>query len=226
MTIKKNPILTLIPARMHATRLPNKPMLDIAGRPMIVHVWEQAMRAELGPVCVATDSQEIASCIEAEGGQAILTDSDLPSGSDRIYQALQKSPEFAQTVQVINLQGDLPELNPGLLHKLAELLDENKWDLTTLVAPMSAEDAKKPQIVKTAISFPHGPAKTGRALYFSRAAIPDGDAPFLSSYRAIWLAGFGIEKICVHATFAIRAVRKAGATARTGSRNEHRGRGG
>ena len=113
MTIKKNPILTLIPARMRATRLPNKPMLDIAGRPMIVHVWEQAMRAELGPVCVATDSQEIASCIEAEGGQAILTDSDLPSGSDRIYQALQKSPEFAQTVQVINLQGDLPELNPA-----------------------------------------------------------------------------------------------------------------
>ena len=192
MTIKKNPILTLIPARMRATRLPNKPMLDIAGRPMIVHVWEQAMRAELGPVCVATDSQEIASCIEAAGGQAILTDADLPSGSDRIYQALQKSPEFAQTEQVINLQGDLPELDPGLLHKLAELLGENKWDLTTLVAPMSAEDAKKSQIVKAAVSFPHGPEKTGRALYFSRAAIPDGDAPF---YHHIGLYGWQVSAL-------------------------------
>ena len=199
MQIKNDPILTLIPARMRATRLPGKPMLEIAGRPMIVHVWEQAMRAQLGPVCVATDSPDIAACIQAEGGQAILTDANLPSGSDRIYQALQKSAEFAQTEHVINLQGDLPELDPALLHKLAEVLREDRWDLTTLAAPMDDSHAQKPQIVKAVASFPDGIEKTGRALYFSRAAVHTWRHCLLSSYRIIWLACCGIEKICVSA---------------------------
>jgi len=192
MQIKNDPILTLIPARMRATRLPGKPMLEIAGRPMIVHVWERAMRAQLGPVCVATDSPDIAACIQAEGGQAILTDADLPSGSDRIYQALQKSAEFAQTEHVINLQGDLPELDPALLHKLAEVLREDRWDLTTLAAPMDNSQAQKPQIVKAVASFPDGMEKTGRALYFSRAAVPYGAAVF---YHHIGLYGWHVAAL-------------------------------
>jgi 3-deoxy-manno-octulosonate cytidylyltransferase (CMP-KDO synthetase) len=88
---------------------------------------------------------------------------------------------------VINLQGDLPELDPALLHKLAEILRENRWDLSTLVAPMSAAEAQKSQIVKAVISFPEGPEKTGRALYFSRAAVPDGKADF---YHHIGLYGW------------------------------------
>ena len=167
-------------------------MLEIAGRPMILHVWEQAMRAQLGPVIVATDSQEIASCIQAEGGQAILTDADLPSGSDRIYQALQKSADFAQTEHVINLQGDLPELDPALLHKLADLLREDRWDITTLAAPMDDSHAQKPQIVKAVASFPEGVEKTGRALYFSRAAIPHGSAVF---YHHIGLYGWRVAAL-------------------------------
>ena len=167
-------------------------MLEIAGRPMILHVWEQAMRAQLGPVIVATDSQYIAACIKAEGGQAILTDADLPSGSDRIYQALQKSADFAQTEHVINLQGDLPELDPALLHKLAEVLREDRWDITTLAAPMDYSDAQKPQIVKAVASFPEGGEKTGRALYFSRAATPHGSAVF---YHHIGLYGWRVAAL-------------------------------
>jgi 3-deoxy-manno-octulosonate cytidylyltransferase (CMP-KDO synthetase) len=83
---------------------------------------------------------------------------------------LQRSDKFADTEMVINLQGDLPELDPALLYKLAELLAEDRWDLTTLVAPMSDAEAQKPQIVKAVVSFPEGPEKTGRALYFSRAS--------------------------------------------------------
>jgi len=167
-------------------------MLEIAGRPMILHVWEQAMRAQLGPVIVATDSQEIAACIQAEGGQAILTDADLPSGSDRIYQALQKSADFAHTEHVINLQGDLPELDPALLHKLANLLREDRWDITTLAAPMDDSHAQKPQIVKAVASFPEGVEKTGRALYFSRAAIPHGSTVF---YHHIGLYGWRVAAL-------------------------------
>ena len=121
-----------------------------------------------------------------------MTDADLPSGSDRIYQALQKSAEFAQTEHVINLQGDLPELDPALLHKLAEVLREDRWDLTTLAAPMDDSHAQKPQIVKAVASFPDGIEKTGRALYFSRAAVPHGAAAF---YHHIGLYGWHVAAL-------------------------------
>ena len=177
---------------MQATRLPGKPMLEIAGKPMIWHVWKQAISAELGPVCVATDSAEIAAYIIDSGGRAILTDPALPSGSDRIYQALQRSVDFDDTEMVINLQGDLPEIDPALLYKLAEILRENRWDFTTLVAPMSAAEAQRPQIVKAVISFPEGPEKTGRALYFSRAAVPAGKGDF---YHHIGLYGWRVSAL-------------------------------
>ena len=172
-------ILTLIPARMAASRLPGKPLAEIAGKPMICHVWEKAMAADLGPVVVATDSTEICEAISASGGQAVLTAADHPSGSDRIYEALCHIDDAGKYDAVINLQGDLPELDPQLLHHLARLLSNPVWDLTTLVAPATHEDAAKSQVVKAVVSFADKAKTTGKALYFSRAAVPDGPAPFL-----------------------------------------------
>ncbi len=179
--------MTLIPARMKATRLPDKPMADIGGKPMIYHVWQQAMAADLGPVVVATDSREVERVITDAGGRAVLTNPDLPSGSDRIYEALCHIGGDRVYDGVINLQGDLPELDPALLHRLANLLGEQRWELTTLVAPANAQEAQKPQVVKAVVSFPDGEENTGRALYFSRAPVPDGPAPF---YHHIGLYGW------------------------------------
>jgi len=180
-------ILTLIPARMAASRLPGKPLAEIAGKPMICHVWEKAMAADLGPVVVATDSEEIKTAIQASGGRAVLTAADHPSGSDRIYEALCHIDEAGKYDAVINLQGDLPELDPQLLHHLARLLENPVWDLTTLVAPATAEEAAKSQIVKAVVSFSDRTQTSGKALYFSRAAVPDGPAPF---YHHIGLYGW------------------------------------
>ena len=180
-------ILTLIPARMAASRLPGKPLAEIAGKPMICHVWEKAMAADLGPVVVATDSEEIKTAIQASGGRAVLTAVDHPSGSDRIYEALCLIDEAGKYDAVINLQGDLPELDPQLLHHLARLLENPAWDLTTLVAPATAEEAAKSQIVKAVVSFSDRTQTSGKALYFSRAAVPDGPAPF---YHHIGLYGW------------------------------------
>lgn len=195
MMTQNAPLAIFIPARLQAARLPRKPLADIAGRPMIYHVWRQAMLAKLGPVIVATDSQDIADVIIKEGGKAVLTNPHLPSGSDRIYEALCHIDSDGKFEAVINLQGDLPELDPALLHRLAALLSEERWDITTLVAPASAIEAAKPQIVKAVVSFPDGEDNTGRALYFSRAAIPDGPAPFfhhigLYGWRRTALARF------------------------------------
>ena len=172
-------ILTLIPARMKATRLPGKPLAEIAGKPMICHVWEKAVAADLGPVVVATDSQDILQAVSDQGGRAVLTAADHPSGSDRIYEALCHIDEAGRYEAVINLQGDLPELDPGFLHHLADLLGNPAWDLTTLAAPATAEQAAKPQIVKAVVSYNDEARRTGRALYFSRAAVPDGPEGFL-----------------------------------------------
>ena len=172
-------ILTLIPARMKATRLPGKPLAEIAGKPMICHVWEKAMKADLGPIFVATDSPEIVTAIESIGGQAVLTAADHPSGSDRIYEALCHIDEKGRYQTVINLQGDLPELDPVLLEKLAELLCNPEWDLTTLAAPTTDDEAAKSQIVKAVVSFTDSHRRVGQALYFSRAPVPDGLEDYL-----------------------------------------------
>lgn len=178
--MRKKPVAICIPARLGATRLPNKPLADIAGKPMIQHVWERACEAGLGPVIVATDSEMIAAPIEAAGGTAILTDSALPSGSDRIHAALAQWDPNGTYQHIINLQGDLPDLQASALHVLADLLQTGRYQLTTLVAEASAEEAVRPQVVKAAIAW-HDKAlcgnATGDALYFSRAAIPDGPAP-------------------------------------------------
>ena len=169
-----NPIL-LIPARMASQRLPGKPLADIAGRPMIVRVWEQAMAAGLGPVAVAAAEPEIVQAVTKAGGKAVLTDPNLASGSDRIFAALgQLDPEGRHDV-VINLQGDLPALAADDIRAVAAALP--RADIATLVAQITdPAERDNPSVVKAVVAWEPG-GKKGRALYFTRTTAPAGDGP-------------------------------------------------
>jgi 3-deoxy-manno-octulosonate cytidylyltransferase (CMP-KDO synthetase) len=168
-----NPVI-LIPARLASTRLPNKPLAMIGDAPMIVQVWRRAMESGLGPVVVACDSEEIAAIIRKEGGQAVLTDPDLPSGSDRIWQALQKIDPQEHYDVVINVQGDMPTLDPKILRQALALLNDPNVDIATLAAKITDEAEKSdPAVVKPVIAFA-ADGLHGRALYFSRAMVPTG----------------------------------------------------
>jgi len=183
----------LIPARLHATRLPGKPLALIGGVPMIVHVWKRAVEAAVGPVFVATDSAEIASAVEQAGGQAILTRDDHRSGSDRIFEALGKADPDGRFEAIVNLQGDLPTLEPRLVSDCLAAL-ESGADIGTLAARIEEpSDALDPNIVKV-VGSPQ-PGGLLRALYFTRASAPFGPGPLyhhigLYAYRAQALARF------------------------------------
>jgi 3-deoxy-manno-octulosonate cytidylyltransferase (CMP-KDO synthetase) len=164
--------IVIIPARLASTRLPNKPLADIGGVPMIVRVWAQAMQAGVGPVVVAAAEEEIADAVERAGGHAVLTHPDLPSGSDRIFAALQGLDPMGKYDTVINLQGDLPAVDPAQIRAAAEALPG--FDIATLAAPITDEaDRANPAVVKAVVAWkPDG--QKGRALYFSRATVPTG----------------------------------------------------
>lgn len=169
--------IVMIPARRGSTRLPDKPLAMIGDEPMITHVWRRAMEAEIGPVVVACDDSEIAWVIERAGGTAMLTATDHPSGSDRICEALAQADSAKQHDVVINLQGDLPTLDPHLLRQLMTALEEMPHaDIATLAAPLAdADERDAPSVVKPVIAFES--ERQGRALYFSRACVPFGDGP-------------------------------------------------
>lgn len=173
-----NPIV-LIPARMASTRLPGKPLADINGEPMIVHVWRRAIEADIGPVVVAAAEPEIADAITAVGGRAVLTRADLPTGSDRIYEAISLlDPEQVHDA-VINLQGDLPTLEPGPVRACYGALADPEVDIATLAVEISREEERTdPNVVKAVVELAPG-AKRGRALYFTRATAPWGEGPLL-----------------------------------------------
>ncbi len=162
---------------MASRRLPGKPLADIGGEPMIVHVWRSATQAVIGPVVVACDDPAIAGVITSRGGIAILTDPDMASGSDRVRAAIDAHDPAGQYTVVINLQGDLPLLPPTHLRDILSPLDQEKVDIATLVCPIE-EDRERddPHVVKAAVGFGHG-GKIGRVLYFSRAPIPGGRGP-------------------------------------------------
>lgn len=163
--------ITIIPARMASTRLPGKPLADISGKAMIVRVCEQAALADCGPVLVAAAEQEVADAVEAAGFHAVMTDPDLPSGSDRVWSALQAFDGEGQYDMVINLQGDMPTIDPAALSALAPALSGGA-DIATLTAEITDETERDdPNVVKIAL------ADNNRALYFSRTAIPHGDGP-------------------------------------------------
>ena len=169
--------IVIIPARMASTRLPGKPLADIAGLPMIVQVLKRAEEAAIGPVVVACAEREIKDAVEAAGGRAVLTDPNHPSGSDRIFEALQACDPDAQYDAIVNLQGDLPVLDPAVVRAAMKPLDNAQVDIATLVAEITLEEEKtNPNVVKAAVGFEEG-ADIGRALYFSRATVPHGDGP-------------------------------------------------
>ncbi len=171
-----NPIV-IIPARMASSRLPGKPLADIDGRPMVVHVMLRALAAGIGPVAVAAAEPEIAEAVREAGGIAVLTDPTLPSGSDRVHAALAAlDPDGAHDV-VVNLQGDFPTLRPAHLARALAPLDDCGVDIGTLVTPIENDaEAARPSVVKAACAFGPGDG-AARALYFSRLPIPWGDGP-------------------------------------------------
>ncbi|MFN3512107.1 MAG: 3-deoxy-manno-octulosonate cytidylyltransferase [Phenylobacterium sp.] len=171
-----NPIV-LIPARMAATRLPGKPLADIAGLPMIVRVLRQAERAQVGPVAVAAGDIEIVEAVRAAGGQAVLTDPGLPSGSDRIVAALKELDPGGRHDVVVNLQGDIPFLAPEVTAaSVALLADRPACDIgTVMVAESGPTDRANPDMPKVVAAMqPDG--RSGRALYFTRSVLY-GDEP-------------------------------------------------
>ena len=173
MSKLKNPII-LIPSRLASLRLPNKPLADINGVPMIVHCLRRAEEAKLGPVVVACGDREIADVIKAAGGQAVLTKPDHPSGSDRIYEALcQIDPEGNHDC-VINVQGDLPTIDPSIIRAVFEPLADPQVDISTLVCEFSDDEERaNPNIPTAVIGYPED-SVIGRALYFTRATMPVG----------------------------------------------------
>lgn len=169
-------ILVLIPARMAATRLPGKPLADIAGLPMIVHVMRRAEAAGIGRVAVATDTDEIASVVTAHGGEAVMTRPTHPSGSDRIHEAMQKLDPDGKAEIVINLQGDFPTITPQTIREVLPPFDDPAVDIVTLASQIHTEEEDLAPSVVKAIGSPIGPRRM-RALYFTRATAPYGDGP-------------------------------------------------
>ena len=169
--------IVLIPARMASSRLPGKPLAPIAGVPMVVHVLRRAEKAGVGPVAVACAEPEIAAAVRAAGGTAVLTDPDLPSGSDRCFAALAALDPGGRHDVVVNLQGDLPTLDPAAIRAVLEPLAEPSCDIATLVTPIrDAGEATAPNFVKAAVQFAEGQA-CALAPYFSRLPVPSGQGP-------------------------------------------------
>ena len=191
---KADDVLILIPARLHATRLPGKPLADIAGLPMIVQVLRRAEEAKIGPVVVATDDEIIATAVEKAGGRAIMTRADHPSGSDRIFEALGVVDPKGRVRIVVNVQGDLPTIAPADIAAALVPLNDPAVDIATLAAEIhKTEERTNPNVVKV-VGTPVVPGRL-RALYFTRATAPAGDGPLyhhigLYAYRRAALERF------------------------------------
>lgn len=187
--------LTLIPARLGSTRLPGKPLADIGGKPMIVHVAERAIAARLGRAVVATDSDEVFAAVRAHGLEAIMTRGDHESGSDRIYEALLALDPAGEVDAVINVQGDLPTIEPEIIASALRPLEDGSADIATLGVEITEESEKtNPNVVKI-VGSPLAGGKRLRALYFTRATAPYGNGPLyhhigLYAYRRAALERF------------------------------------
>jgi 3-deoxy-manno-octulosonate cytidylyltransferase (CMP-KDO synthetase) len=184
-------VLILIPARMASHRLPGKPLADIAGEPMIVHVMRRAQAAQLGPVVIATDSEAIAACVEKAGGRAAMTRADHASGSDRIFEALDVADPERRAGIIVNVQGDLPTIAPADIAAAIVPLADPSVDIATLAAEISRPDeATNPNVVKV-VGTPIAQRRL-RALYFTRATAPAGEGPL---YHHIGLYAFRREAL-------------------------------
>jgi len=172
----QNPIV-LIPARLASARLPGKPLAEIAGAPMIVHVWRRATAAGVGPVVVACGDEAIAAAIERAGGRAILTDPELPTGSDRIHAAVGIIDPERRHDAVINVQGDMPMIDPAAIALALSGLDDPDVDIATLACAIEDKAALDDIAVNKVVAGFADPDRPARALYFSKAAVPWGDGP-------------------------------------------------
>lgn len=187
-------VLILIPARMASTRLPGKPLLDIAGEPMIVHVMRRAQAARVGEVVVATDSEVIAACVEKAGGRAVMTRADHASGSDRIFEALEVIDPQRRSSIIVNVQADLPTLAAADVAAAIAPLADAAVDIATLAVEITrAQERGDPNVVKL-VGTPVGKNRL-RALYFTRATAPAGEGPLyhhigLYAFRRAALARF------------------------------------
>lgn len=171
-----NPLI-VIPSRLRAARLPDKPLAEIHGEPMIVHVWRRAVAAGVAPVVVACGDAAIAEAITARGGSAVMTDPELPSGSDRVYAAAEMVDPDRDFDVIINLQGDLPTLDPAVLRSVLTPLQEPAVDIATLAAEIVEDhEILDPGVIKIAMA-PTGIGRVARALYFSRCPVPHGEGP-------------------------------------------------
>src|SRR5882724_7034922 len=190
----ENDTIVLIPARMASARLPGKPLADIAGQPMIVHVLRRAQAARIGEVVVATDSPQIAAAVQAAGGRAVVTRGDHASGSDRIFEALGTVDPAGKASIVVNVQGDFPMLEPSDIRAALGPLEDPEVDIATIaMAIHDAAERTDPNIVKVVGSLV-APGRL-RALYFTRATAPHGDGPLyhhtgLYAFRREALARF------------------------------------
>jgi 3-deoxy-manno-octulosonate cytidylyltransferase (CMP-KDO synthetase) len=187
-------VVVLIPARMAATRLPGKPLADLGGRAMVVHVAARAMEAAVGPVFIATDSDEIAATAKAAGVAAVLTRADHPSGSDRIFEALGKVELAGPADFVVNLQGDLPLISPAAIRAVLAPLADPAVDIATLAAEIVEESERSDPNVVKAVGTEVSPGRL-RALYFTRATAPTGPGPLyhhigIYAYRRAALEAF------------------------------------
>lgn len=186
--------LVLIPARMASTRLPGKPLADIAGMPMIVHVARRAAETGLGRVVVATDTDEIAQAVEAHGFEAVMTRADHETGSDRIFEALTTLDPQGKVEIVVNIQGDLPTLDPGIAAAALRPFGDRQVDIATLGVEIVREEEKTNPAVVKIVGSPLSPSRM-RALYFTRSTAPWGEGPLyhhvgLYAYRRAALERF------------------------------------
>src|SRR5271155_2613782 len=179
-------VLIVIPARMAATRLPGKPLADIAGTPMIVHVLRRAEAAALGPVVVAIDSPEIEAVVRKAGGRAVMTRADHGSGSERVFEALGKVDPGRRATIVVNVQGDLPTLDPSDITAAVALLADPAVDIGTPAAEITRAEERHNAAVVKVVGSPIAPRRL-RALYFTRATAPYGEGPL---YHHIGLYAF------------------------------------
>ena len=179
-------VLILIPARLAASRLPGKPLAAIAGEPMIVHVLRRAQAAAIGPVVVATNSPEVAAAVDKAGGRAVITATDHASGSDRIFEALGKVDSERRAEIIVNVQGDLPTIDPAAIRAALIPLADAAVDIATLAAEIKVvAERTSPHVVKV-VGTPVAPRRL-RALYFTRATAPAGEGPL---YHHIGLYAF------------------------------------
>ncbi|MEO1065936.1 MAG: 3-deoxy-manno-octulosonate cytidylyltransferase [Pseudomonadota bacterium] len=178
--------IILIPSRMASTRLPGKPLAEIAGLAMIGHVLKRALEADIAPVVVAADDERIRDVVEAAGGRCVMTRADHSTGSDRIFEALQTIDPDQEIDCVINVQGDLPTIEPACVRAVFDLLQYDDVDISTVAAAIIHDDEKTNENVVKVVGTPLADRRL-RALYFTRATAPHGDGPL---YHHIGLYGY------------------------------------